>query len=495
MKTSNLFRILSLSLILSLFFSIFISCDEKKLEKEDEAIVKTLKIKAPKYVFFFIGDGMATAQVNLTEAAMFDKDFGLKSGAVGKVDMSISKFPIIGMATTTAADRYITGSAAAATALATGHKTNIGVISKNADCSSNLKTMAEMAKEKGLKVGIVSSVSIDHATPACFYAHQNTRGEYYGIASQMASSKFDYFGGGYAKGNFKSKGAGDIIEKMEAAGYVIADSKEKFNNLKSEEKVWAYTKPVDSSAAMVYEIDRRVGELSLADYTQKGIDLLYNEKGFFMMVEAGKVDWACHANDAVSSTYDMIAFDKAISKAVEFYKQHKEETLIIVTGDHECGGLTLGYASTGYDTAFELLKNQKVSYEVLAAKLSEWRANSVSFEQAMLYVKENFGLGNSVLPLSEYETNKLKDAYKIAISKKSTHSDEENKILFGGYNPFSVTVTHVLNNKAGLDWTSFKHTGVPVPVFALGQAQENFVGYYDNTDIAKKIMRVAEYNK
>lgn len=494
MKTIKLLKFLSLGFVLS--FSLFIfSCSDEKIKDEDEILVKSLKVKTPKYVFLFIGDGMATAQVNLTEAAMYHKGFGLKSGTIGKKDMSISKFPVVGMATTTAADRYITGSAAAGTALATGVKTNIGVISKNTDCTQKLKTMAEMAKDKGLKVGIISSVSIDHATPACFYAHQEKRSQYYEIASQMATSNFDYFGGGCAKGNFASKGPADIEAQMLAAGYVIADSKDKFTKLKKGQKAWAFTKAVDSSGAMVYDIDRKKSELSLADYTQKGIELLDNEKGFFMMIEAGKVDWACHANDAVSSTYDMIAFDKAIAKAIDFYNKHKDETLIIVTGDHECGGLSLGYAATGYDTAFDLLKHQKVSYEVLAAKVSYWRDNSISFDEAMVYVKANFGLGNTDLPLSEYETKKLKQSYEIAIKKKSNLGAEETQLLYGGYNPFSVTVTHVLNNKAGLDWTTYKHTGVPVPVFAMGQGEDLFVGYYDNTDVAKKIMKLAEYNK
>lgn len=442
----------------------------------------------PKYVFLFIGDGMATPQINITEST--------NNG----MNLNMSKFPVAGMCTTHAEDRYITGSAASATALATGQKTTIGTISKTGDHSQNIKTMAEMAKEKGMRVGIVSSVSIDHATPACFYAHDDSRGNYYNIAAQMATSNFDYFGGGYAKGNFASKGPADIIPKMENAGYSIATTRKDLEKVKPGTKCWAYNHTTDGAGALVYEIDRPSSHLSLAEFTKKGIELLDNEDGFFMMVEAGKVDWACHANDAVSAAKDMEAFDKAIGEAIDFYNEHPKETIIIVTGDHECGGLTLGYAATGYETAFNLLKNQKLSYDEFSAKVRNWKeSESVNFTMALDSISRYFGLGNASLnaqlAISDYERERLEDAFNKSINSIAAGSTEEEKVIYGGYDALTVTVTHILNNKAGLDWTSYKHTGIPVPVFALGQGQYEFNGYYDNTDVAKKIMKIANLNK
>lgn len=454
----------------------------------------------PKYVFLFIGDGMAMPQVNATEAALGMNGAVRTRSAIGISALTMSGFPIVGQATTHAEDRYITGSAAAGTAIATGHKTTIGTISLNGDHSDTLQTIAQMAKAKGMKVGIVSSVSIDHATPACFYAHAESRGMYYEIASQMPASGFDYFGGGFAKGDKEKYGhQGEIVPAMTAAGYTITTDRA---SLKAAEgKVWAYT-GYDRSMALNYELDRdEATEISLAEFTKEGIRLLSegNDKGFFMMVEGGKIDWAGHANDAVSNIYDMIAFDKAVNEAVSFYNEKPDSTLIIVTGDHETGGLSIGYAGTGYETSFSVIAHQKVSYDVFNGIVSDMAektgTDSVTFEMALDTIEEYFGLGDTLtdpaLALSEYELSRLEDSYNIVWSGESGNTPAEDKLNYGGYLPLTVTATHILNNKAGLDWTSYKHTSVPVPVYAMGEGQQLFSGSYDNTDIAKKLMKIA----
>jgi alkaline phosphatase len=485
-------------LLLAIFaMTIMISCSD---DDNNDPVVDPNSIteyNTPKYVFFFIGDGMAQVQMNLAEAALNDPGFkGNKTFGVGLGQMAMSKFPVAGMSTTHAEDRYITGSAASATALACGEKTTINTISKNGDHTQNLKTMAEMAKEKGMRVGIVSSVSIDHATPACFYAHEDTRKNMYAIAEQMTTSGFDYFGGGGAAGD---KSVGDLDSKMETAGYTIAKTRAELAAIQPGTKCWAYNHNLDGSAALVYAMDRPDDDLSLAEFTQKGIELLDNENGFFLMVEGGKVDWACHANDAVAATYDMLAFDAAIQKAVDFYNQHPDETLIVITGDHECGGLTIGFSATGYATAFEILKYQTMSYDEFDDIVASWRENpdGHTFQMALDKAKEVFGLGNTALDpifeLNDYELETLQNAYQKSMGGESVYTDEETSIRYGYYDPFTVTCTHILANKAGVDWTSYSHTGVPVPVMAMGQGQYEFSGYYDNTDIAKKIMKIADY--
>ncbi len=511
----------------------FTSCEEDEKIKEVEVEVeKKVEVEVekdplsdyitPKYIFFFIGDGMANVQMNTAEAALQSSNF-LKSVGIGNIHMQ--QFTVTGMQTTYAEDRYITDSAAAATALATGKKTTCGTISQDGEHSSNYQTMAEMAKNKGMKVGIISSVSIDHATPACFYAHAATRNYYNYIADQMASSNFDYFAGGYAKGNFeKYKAASrnpenytatDIEQVMTDAGYTITKNSDELNSAISNnaDKVWAYSDQYDSSAALQYEIDRADNDLSLADFTQKGIELLTNDKGFFMMIEGGKIDWACHANDAVASTMDVIAFDNAVGKAIEFYNAHPDSTLIIVTGDHETGGLTLGYNGTGYETAFTLLNYQTISYDKYYSEVvKNWNAETITFNAAMETAKQYFGLGDNTktetseqghdfsLELSDYETERLKEAFDLTLGLLRGNSvalDGYNADLYGdgSYDPFTVTVTHILNEKAGIDWTSYYHTGVPVPVLAMGSGQYVFTGYYDNTDVAKKIIEVGSLDQ
>ncbi|MFP4543388.1 MAG: alkaline phosphatase [Candidatus Kapaibacterium sp.] len=496
LKHSKSLALMAMTIIAAASLSL-VSCSDNGGNKTVKPNEKPT-YKTPKYIFFFIGDGMATAQISLTEAALDDLVFNnAEMGKAGPGEMHIRQFPVAGMSTTHAEDRYITGSAASATALATGHKTTINTISKTGDRSQNLMTIAEMARDKGMKVGIVSSVSIDHATPACFYAHEDTRKNINSIAAQMATSNFDYFGGGGAAGE---GGTVNIAQTMNQAGYQIVTEKSAFLNLQPGNKIWSYNSVLDKSAALWYEIDRPESHISLAEFTKKGIEFLDNDKGFFMMVEGGKIDWACHANDAVSAAFDMIAFDQAIAEAIEFYNQHPDETLIVVTGDHECGGLSLGFAATGYKTAFDILKYQKISYDLFTSKVQGWKeAANVDFEMALDSMKYYFGLGDSSkqadLAISEYEKSRLEDGYNKSMTGKSIYNDEEIAVIYGYYDPFTVTITHLLNNKAGIDWTSYSHTGVPVPVFAMGQGQYEFSGYYDNTDIAKKIIEIGKLNK
>ncbi|MCW0483538.1 alkaline phosphatase [Gaoshiqia sediminis] len=506
MKRMNFLRILSVLFIFSIAFTACNNDDDSKVEPNSISEYKT-----PKYVFFFIGDGMSTPQINVTEAALNDQDFTLKSASisstVGIGKLNIRQFPVAGMQTTHAEDRYITCSAAAATALATGYKTTINTIAMNGERTQDFTTMAEMAKAKGMKVGIISSVSIDHATPACFYAHTPDRNNYQEIGQDLIASGFDYFAGGNVRFNkYKDYSLNNFITDATAQGYSYVNTKAGFTALNANSgRVIATLKSLETytgdSGAMPYAIDLNAQEseddkITLADFTEKGIELLDNENGFFMMIEGGKIDWACHANDVVSSAMDVVAFDEAIGVALAFYKEHPDETLIVVTGDHECGGLTLGFASTDYETSFDLLKHQTESYFIFTNKVKAWKqAGTKTFEQAMTEVKTSFGLGDESkgLGLSEYEESLLRSAFEKSITGQNGYSADEAYVHYGSYDPFTVTVTHILNNKAGIDWTTFQHTGTPVPVFALGQGQYEFSGYYDNTDIAKKIIEVAKY--
>jgi len=505
MKKTNLITIIAL---LAVMVFAFTACDnDESISEETNAISS---YNTPKYVFFFIGDGMSIAQINVTEAALSNSNFmtkTTKSSSIEFGELNIQEFPVTGMQTTYAEDRYITGSAAAATALATGSKTTIGTISMDGTQSENLKTMAEMAKEKGMKVGIISSVSIDHATPACFYAHNESRNNYQEIGQDLINSDFDYFAGGNVKhNNYTGYTLNDFIADAKTNEYSYVNTKSEFDALDSNSgKVIATLKKLETytsdGCAMPYAIDISAqtsedDKISLADFTEKGIELLTNDDGFFMMVEGGKIDWACHANDVVSTAMDVVAFDQAIGTAIEFYNKHKDETLIVVTGDHECGGLALGYASTAYESSFDLLCNQNESYLLFTNAVRNWD-DTKTFDEALADIKTNFGLGDSDLglALSEYETKLLEDAFNRSMSGESDHEEEEVSVIYGHYDPLTVTATHILNNKAGIDWSTYSHTGTPVPVFALGQGQYEFSGYYDNTDVATKIMDIAKYNE
>jgi len=458
---------------------------------------KTTLYEGPpaKYVFFFIGDGMGIAQRTAAEMYVSSQEESAKG-----VSLIMNEFPAQGVTTTHANNRFITGSAAAATALACGVKTNINYVGMDPSLQP-VETMAEMAKKKGMKVGIVSSVSIDHATPACFYAHQPTRKMYHEIDMELAKSGFEYFGGGGLKdptGKKSKKPLGDVFQVARENGYSIVDNRRDFLALtKDSGKIIAYNKNLPDGMALPYDMDNTSEDITLAEFTKKGIELLDNPEGFFMMVEGGKIDWACHANDAVASIKDTLAFDGAIRVAYDFYKQHPEETLIVATGDHECGGLTLGFAGTAYESYFEILKHQKTSFQVFTDKImAEYKkthAGKAQFEDMIPLLKDYFGLevaGEGQLVLKDYELNELKRAFIQSLAGVIINQGTADYLLYGGYDPFTVQITHILNHKAGLGWTSYSHTGVPVTTSAIGVGAETFNGYYDNTDVAKKIMAV-----
>lgn len=477
-------KVKTLGFLLAAVFSIF--CMMSALALASEA-------QPPKYVFFFIGDGMGTAQRSAAN------EF-LKSQTGQAHLMFMDQFPAYGVTTTYANDRFITGSAAAATALACGVKTNIGHV--GVDPTFNpVETVAEKAKKKGMKVGIISSVSIDHATPACFYAHQPSRRMYHEIAIELANSDFDFFGGGGFKdpeGKKSKKPLGDALEIAKKNGYEIVANKEDFMALtKDSGKVIAYNDCLPDGKALPYAIDNKPTDITLAEFTQKAIELLDGSEGFFMMVEGGKIDWACHANDAASAIKDTLAFDQAIQLAYDFYKANPQETLIVVVGDHECGGLSLGFAGTRYASSFDHLRHQKISFQAftdeIMKKYKETHAGKAAFEDMMPLMKEYFGFqvaGEGDLVLAHYELEELREAFIQSMSGVKVNVGTSDYLLYGGYDPFTVKLTHLLNQKAGLGWTSYSHTGVPLSLSAIGVGAETFNGFYDNTDVAKKMMAI-----
>ena len=319
-------------------------------------------LKKPKYVFLFIGDGMGTAQI---QSARFYKGTTENNGAVVEGDLSFTSFPEVGSVTTYDSTSFCPDSASTATSIATGNKTESGVINM---CPWTrdvpYETIAEkLHKQKNYKVGVVSTVNIDHATPAAFYAHQNSRKNYYQIGVELANSGFEYFAGGeFQKVNGDGTGPNNH-EVAAQAGYNVVTTQAGAAALTAGAgKTLIIAENLADGKAMNYAMDAANGEWQLTDYVKKGIELLENKKGFFLMTESGKIDWACHANDAAASIHDVLEMSNAVQAAVDFYNAHPNETLILVTADHETGGMAIGYKTTNYDTFLTNLTHQKMSY-------------------------------------------------------------------------------------------------------------------------------------
>jgi alkaline phosphatase len=471
---------------------------------------------APKYIFYFIGDGMGLSQANTAEAYL-----GAIKNTNGIEKLKLNTLPKQGFYTTYAANRFITGSAAAGTALSTGKKTSINTIAMDAKRQKPLKTIAELAKEKKYKVGIVSSVSIDHATPASFYAHQPTRNMYYNISLDLSKSGFNYFAGGGFKhpegdgkidpknsmSNFGMSDSVELEEKelnsmkvAESRGYRFTNTLKDFKALKKgDDKIISIAPNLASGAALPYFIDQNgKSDISLSDFTKKGIELLDNKKGFFMMIEGGKIDWACHANDAATVIQEVIQFDKAVAVALDFYKKHPEETLILVAGDHETGGMAMGFAGQHYESAFALLQHQNISYESFSSLIADYKKNNknkYNVEDGLALAKKHFGLGDAKkgLELSEFELQQLKDAFDKSMNyNKKMKKSDQFYLLYGSYDPFTITACHILSQKAGIGWTSYSHTAAPIPIRSIGLGSDLFTGFFDNTDVPKNLMKLIE---
>ncbi|MGH4036867.1 MAG: alkaline phosphatase [Sphaerochaeta sp.] len=447
-----------------------------------------------KNIILLIGDGMSTAQIATADAYL-----GSLNGKV--VDhLSFETFDHQGLTTTYSGSQLITDSAAAGTAIATGSKTYNGAISVDLD-KNNLKSILAYAEDVGKATGIVTTTRVTHATPAVFISNNVNRDEENEIALDESDSGVDYLaGGGYryfvGKNNeegLKSKRTDnlDIVDIMAKDGYKTFISENETSdflnyNPKKGDKVLG----LFGYSHLDYAIDD-ANQPTLAQMTEKGIDLLsMDDDGFFMMIEGGRIDHACHANDAVTAIDDTLAFNDAVQVAIDFYNTDPENTLIIVTGDHETGGLTLGFAGTHYDSAFGTLSKQNISYESYADdEFAKYKAshtvNNCSLSDLKADLSYHFGLTD----LTEDESASLEAALKRSVAGEVVVGNStQDYLLYGGYEPFVMEITHILNNRAGIGWTSYSHTAVPVATFAQGPCSEQINGVFDNTDLFNFMM-------
>lgn len=446
-----------------------------------------------KYVFYFIGDGMGVNQVNGTETYM-----AATEGRIGTAPLCFAQFPVAGLVTTFSASNGITDSAAGGTALATGHKTANGAVGMEADRKTPAESVAAAAKADGKAVGIATSVSVDHATPASFYAHVKDRGMYHQIGKDLIAAGFDFYAGSdfLQPENKELSGDQTLYDQCEKAGYTIARGYEDYQaKAGSASKMLLLQTEAASRkdrTALPYAIDRKDGDMTLQDITRAAIDFLSKKDadGFFLMVEGGKVDWACHSNDAATMFREVIDTDEAVKVAYEFYKQHPDETLIVITADHETGGIVLGAGKV--ELHFDVLKNQRQSAEAFSrmiAALHQSQGEGFTWEFVRQQLQESFGFWSQI-PLDEKETAQLKKAYEDFCEGVA----KDNRTLYASENVIAGTARQLMARKAMVSWESDEHSNGYVPVFAIGAGAEKFTGRIDNTEIPKKIADAAGYD-
>lgn len=402
MKSSNL--IISILAIFAIFA--INGCTESSTQNE----------KA-KYVFLFIGDGMGNSHVAATESYL-----SYKEGKLGGSQLVYTQFPSLCLCTTYSASDNITCSSAAGTAIACGTKTNNGMLGVDPE-GNPLKSIAYELKEDGYKVGIMSSVPINHATPASFYGHNRSRSDYYNISKEIPASGFDFFGGpGFIDFNGKNNSEEDIDTYLERNGYKVCYGVKEFNASADtcSRVIFCQESNRKESAANYSTDEENAEDIALADIVKMAIGYLGENDPFFIMCEGGAIDWEAHSNKTMNMVKEVLGFNDAVAVAYEFYLAHPEETLIVVTADHETGGIAIGSRKGGSKVNWEKLEKQ-------------WEESG----------------------------------------RKNTLSNEENMEL---------------NENCAIGWTTYGHSGAPVPTYAIGKGAEKFFGRIDNTDIKGKIL-------
>ena len=449
-----------------------------------------------KYVFYFIGDGMGVNQINVTETYL-----AALKGKIGIEPICMSSLPVVGMVNTYSATNGVTDSAAGGTALATGKKTKNGAIGVLKDLETPCTSIAAWAQKAGKAVGVATTVSITHATPASFYGHQPRRQMYYELGQDLCKSGYDFFAGSDFNKPYTKEGEPSLHEQAQAAGYTILKGYKEYQKkgrkadklilLQSDEK----NKKLNSEQ-LPYALDQDKNDLTLEQIVRAGINFLTSKQkdGFFFAIEGGMIDWACHRNDIGNCINEVLDLDKAIKVAYEFYQQHPDETIIVISADHETGGLVMG---TGpYELRTDLLKYQRHSIDELKWILREQYKKSpkkFTWTAVEKQLREQMGFGAGIR-LKDEQQERLQKRWKdIENAIAEANGDAESKAVRDRINDLCETTKHIISEVAMISWASGGHSNGYVPIYAVGPGTEVFQGRIDNIEIAPAMGRIAGY--
>ena len=355
-----------------------------------------------KYIFYFIGDGMGNTHVALTESYL-----SYKAGKENGERLSFTQFPYLALAETWPIGGHITCSSASGTALACGIKTTNNSLGVDPDGNEGTSIAVELHNE-GYNVGIMSSVPVNHATPASYFADNEYRGNYYEISQDMIDDGFEFFGGA---GLYDIRGKkGDLpstLDFLEENGYAVCYGKSTFTERQPNSEKVVYLQPSSQETGPEYYVREgdKEGDIQLSEMLGLCIDHLGDEEPFIIVCEEGRIDWSAHGNKTMSMVHDVLSLNETVKKALEFYYAHPDETLIVVTADHETGGPAIGDGQ-------------------------EWKSDYIDWE---------------IL--------------------------EKSWIECGGKNNLNRQDNRALNYAAQVGWTTENHSGAPVPVYAIGKGR------------------------
>ncbi len=443
-----------LSIKLLLLIILMIVAGNYKLISADNSLPQEKQNKI-KYIFLFIGDGMGENHRKLAEKLFQNEHPGKK--------LYMNQLPVQGKTITLNSLKQVTDSAAAGTAIACGVKTTNGKVGMDPE-GKNVNSIAILAKQKGMKIGIISSTAINDATPASFYAHATARALFKDIVNDMALSGFNFFGGGKLALDKVNPSETDFEQILKTGGYTILNGKAGLQSATSE-KCYAQCKNsfvIDSKNA---------DKPSLAEYTVKASEILDNPNGFFIMVEGGKIDHASHYSDSYPMVKELFAFDEAIKAGIDFQQKHPTDTLIVVTSDHETGGIVLPENLESLNPM--LIVKQKASYTVIFEELKKISDPENNFDRALNIVKDYLGF-------DDFTTAEQADL-------KAIWNEPETR---NNFKKFVSQASKFRDLRCGIKWSTGGHSEAPVITSALGNGQELFEGNYENTEIFEKLKQL-----
>nr|WP_049791191.1 alkaline phosphatase [Shewanella violacea] len=394
----------------------------------------------PKNIVIMIGDGMGPAY---TSAYRYYKD----NPDTQEIEQTVFDRLLVGTSSTYPArvSGYVTDSAAAATALATGVKSYNGAISVDIN-KQTIPTIMEKAKALGLATGVAVTSQINHATPAAFLSHNESRSNYDALAKSYLTTDTDVMLGG-GKKYFPVS----LIEKFQAKGYQYLSDFNQLDSIKQGKVIGLF-----ANVQLPWAIDDN-DKNKLSKMTAKALELLsQHDKGFVLLIEGSLIDWAGHNNDIVTAMGEMEEFANAI-EVVEQYIRNNDNTLMLVTADHNTGGLSIG-ANGEYSWNTSIIRGVQASPDFIAN-------DALIHDDWLARVSLNLG----------FEPNE-DEASQLARARMQ------------GKEVMTTSIKHLIDSRSNTGWTTGGHTGVDVQVFATGPAASLFAGYQDNTDIANKLI-------
>ena len=441
-----------------------------------------------KYVFYFIGDGMGVNEVIGTN---------LYNQANGQEAVNFTQFPVVNFITTVSANSLVTDSSAAGTALATGVKINNSVVGVDPD-GNPTPNLTEWAHAAGFGTGVATSVGVNHATPASFVAHTASRNGYEEISLQMIDSPVDFMAGStFLTNRGSGHDAAYFEHKADSAGITVYKGPGAIANIDlAAPRVLCLSAKAEDS--LPYAIDRKEDDTRLADFTDAGIRYLesrYGKKGFFFMIEGGKIDYAGHGNDAATCFQEVNDMAQSVDLALTFLARYPKETLIVITADHETGGLMLG--SGRYEMHPERLAKQHACVDELTNLFraqffpTDKPFKTPSWEAVKAFFNEQLGLWGEV-EVNQRTEGELKEIYDRTFGKGGDRNLTEENLYSSNFR-IVADVVRALDRAAGYQWSFGSHSGSPVGLYVTGACAEQFNTVKDNAEIAPLIAKLAGY--